>query len=328
MFRFLNFLRNRKVGLVLGSGGSKGIAHIAVIEYLESLGIPVHMLAGASIGAAVGAVYASGGLGRLKKDLLTMKTRDLLAYFDPVFPRSGLLEGKRVLEYLKRYISDSARIEELSIPLAIIATDLITGKELVFKSGNVIEAVRASISIPGVFEPVKYRDTVLVDGGVANPLPVDVIKEMGADFTIAVNLHPAVGGEKIRKKIIKNREDVDSSQLELVGKGERGISFLQSMGKGGDWLKSMERWLGERKKEKTERSLPNIFEVISQSIDIMGYMNTLLMLKYNPPTVLIEPNLLDFASLDFTQAQRALDEGTAACTRVRRALLNRVKKRI
>ena len=100
------------------------------------------------------------------------------------------------------------------------------------------------------------------------------------------------------------------------------------MGKGGDWLKSMERWLGERKKEKTERSLPNIFEVISQSIDIMGYMNTLLMLKYNPPTVLIEPNLLDFASLDFTQAQRALDEGMAACTRVRRALLNRVKKRI
>ncbi len=329
MFRFLKFLRNRKVGLVLGSGGSKGIAHIAVIEYLESLGIPIHMVAGASVGAAIGAVYAAGGLRRLKEDMLAMKRRDLLRYFDPVFPISGLLEGRKVLEFMQRYVRAAAKIEDLPISLAIVATDMVTGEGVVFKSGSIIEAVRASISIPGVFEPVKYRDTVLIDGGVANPLPVDVARDMGAGFTIAVNLHPNVSGEKIKKKITKQKpEEIDSSQLQLVRENGHGLSFMQAIGKGGDWLKSVDHWLGAGKREKKGESLPNIFEVISQSIDIMGYMNTILMLKYNPPTVLIEPDLLDFATLDFTQSKRALDEGTAACKRVHRSLVNRVRKRI
>ena len=200
MLRLLNIFKNKKVGLALGSGGSKGMAHIAVIEYLEALGIQVRMISGASIGAVIGAVYAAGSLPQLKKDLQRMQRREMMSYFDIVFPKSGLLEGKRIVEFLKKYISEKATFDDLRIPLGVVATDLYNGQPVVLKSGRVLDAVRASISIPGVFVPVSYNETLLVDGGVANPLPIDVVRGMGANITIAVNLHPTVQTKIMRKK--------------------------------------------------------------------------------------------------------------------------------
>ena len=186
----LKFFGNRTVGLALGSGGAKGLSHIAVVEYLRSMEIPIHMIAGSSIGAVVGAIYCVGALDRFKQDILKLTLREMLKYMDPVVPRSGLIEGKGFVKFLERYVPPAALLEELEVPLAVVATDYATGAPVVFRSGNVLEALRASVSIPGVLVPVRYRDTLLVDGGVSIPLPISVVRGMGAGLTIAVNLHP------------------------------------------------------------------------------------------------------------------------------------------
>ncbi len=326
MLNPFKFFRNRSVGLALGSGGAKGISHIAVIDYLKSMGIPVDMIAGSSIGAVVGALYAAGSLEKFKNDLISMGKRDFLSYFDPVFPRSGLMKGKGFIELLSSYIPSDVMIEDLSIPLAITATDYNKAASVIFKKGRVLDALRASISVPGVFVPVRYHDTVLIDGGVANPLPVDVAKGMGAGIVIAVNLHPDVTRKTYR--IIGKNPDVkpeiiDSRKLEIQDNDESQQEFPAGK-KGSTWLSSVEKWLGWNKHQEHDR-LPSIFEIIAQSVDIMEYTNTMTQLKYNPPDVLIEPNLLDMGTLDFADAQRALTEGYAACSRVRNKLARKVK---
>jgi NTE family protein len=329
ILRLLGIMKPHRVGLALGSGGAKGIAHIAVIEHLESLGIPVHCIAGSSIGAMVGAIYAAGGMARLKEDLRRITTRELLTYFDPVFPRSGLIEGRRLKEYLSLYIPRGTKIEDLSIPLGIIATDLSTGKPVVFRSGSVVDAVRASISIPGVFEPVCFNDTALVDGGVANPLPIDIVKGMGASLVVAVNLHPSLKEGLLRRKTRKadypeiNSEDISPSkkQADLSG-------LLVEKTSGWKWLRSVEQWIGSGAEKRRDEGLPNIFEVLSQSIDIMELVNTRAMITYNPPTVLIEPAVLDIPTLDFKRAGEIMDKGAAAAKDATAALTRRVKNRL
>lgn len=326
MFNPLKYFRNRNVGLALGSGGAKGIAHISVIEYLESVDISVDMIAGSSIGAVIGALYCSGNLKRFKEDLLKKNQREMISIIDPVFPKSGLIEGSGCIELLREYIPSDLKIEDLHIPLAITATDYFYGKSVVFRSGNILEAIRASISVPGIFIPVKYRSTFLIDGGVANPLPINIIKRMGAGITIAVNLHPGIKKHKL-KNLIKSEIDqmgivVDSRDIEII-KGND--DFINSAGKRhGNWLDSIENWLGFDK-DAQKIKMPNIFEIIARSFDIMELVNTRLMLKYNPPSVLIQPNILEVGTLDFSDVSRIITEGYLACTEVKGALKRRVK---
>ncbi len=323
MISLLGLFRKKKTGLVLGSGGSKGIAHIAVIEYLEALEIPISMISGSSIGALVAAVYASGSLRAFKDDLLKMDRKQVRSYFDPVFPISGLMEGRKLKAFLSKYIPADAKIEDLPIPIGLVATDLFNGEAVVLRSGNVIDAVRASISMPGIFVPVKYGESVLVDGGVANPLPIDIVQAMGADLSIAVNLHPKIHNERL-KRTIKKRDisELDPDSLSDTPRSDKDIKPA-----GISLLKSAEKWLGRDRSKKVDE-LPNILEVITQAIDIMGYVNTTMMLKYARPTVLIEPDLVDMPTLDFAHASRALTEGHAASWKMKRALLRRIKRRI
>jgi NTE family protein len=322
------YFRNRRVGLALGSGGAKGISHISVIEFLQSLNIPIDMVAGSSIGAVIGAVYCSGALKELKEEILKIELNDMLSIFDPVFPKSGLIAGKKFIEFLTRFVPKTIKIEDLKIPLAIVATDYYSGMPIVFRSGNVLEAVRASISIPGVFVPVKYRDTILIDGGVAKPLPIDVVKNMGAGITIAVNLHPTVHKKRLKKILRKITQDdtvlESKTKLEIAQSPESMKHHeLTRVIKDAKWLKSVEKWLGVGI-DKGDK-LPNIFELISQSVDIMEYSNTMLMLKYQRPTLLIEPDLLDVKSLDFTHPSHALTEGFRACEKVRKRIIRKIK---
>ncbi len=323
MISLFKIFQKKKVGLVLGSGGSKGIAHIAAIEYLESLEIPISLIAGSSIGALVAAVYASGTLNVLKEDVLKMDRKQVRSYIDPVFPLAGLIEGKKLKTFLAKYISPQAKIEDLPIPIGVVATDLFSGAAVVLRSGSVIDAVRASISIPGVFVPVKYGDSILVDGGVANPLPINIVQEMGADLSIAVNLHPKIHSERLKKTIRKG----NTSELDPDSLSDTPLSGTDAKNTGLSLLKSAEKWLGLDRDKKVD-TLPNILEVITQSIDIMGYVNTTMMLKYARPTVLIEPDLVDMPTLDFAQASRALTEGHSASWKMKRALLRRIKRRI
>jgi NTE family protein len=332
MFNPLKYLRNRKVGLVLGSGGSKGLSHISVIEYLESLGIPIHFIAGSSIGSVIGALYLAGTLGKYKEELMKMQWRDFLALVDPVFPRSGLLEGRKLMEFLAGFIPRSLKLEDLRIPLWVLATDYFTGDTVTFKTGPVLDAIRASISIPGVFTPVRYGETLLIDGGVANPLPIDAVQNMGAGITIAVNLHPTVYTGRLKKmlnSIKKNSMVGGTDKIEIVAEEQPEDVQADKDKPGQKWYKSLEQWIGLEKKESEKKGkkdkLPSIFQTIFRTIDIMEYMNTLLMLKYYKPTVLIQPDLTDLQTMDFTQVPKAITEGFMACGRVRGQLIRRVK---
>jgi len=183
-----------KVGLALGGGAARGLAHIGVLEVLKQERVPINMIAGTSIGGMVGALYAQGKDPSLIKELATkLNLVKLLSLADLALSKSGLLGGKSVVNLLKKTMGKDAQFNELPIPLALVATDIITGEEVVIDEGSVLEGVRASISIPGIFTLAKRQGRYLVDGGLVNPVPTSVLKKMGANFIIAVNVMPDVG---------------------------------------------------------------------------------------------------------------------------------------
>lgn len=177
----------KTIGLALGSGVYRGFAHIGVINVLEKNGIPIDYLSGASIGALVAAYYAAGGMERLTSALLD-KPWDNLPLFSDFSLTGGFIGGRKLWYYLEDKLPQN-RFSALKTPLQIVATDLISGQPFIFKSGNLAEAVRASISVPLVFKPVPYKDKLLVDGGLSNPVPVNLVRNMGADIVIGVNLY-------------------------------------------------------------------------------------------------------------------------------------------
>ncbi len=190
-----------KVGLALGSGAARGLAHIGVLEVLDREGIPVDMIAGTSAGAAIGALYAQGkDAGTIKSLALELNWRQLASLTDLALPRTGFIAGNRIKERLEVIIGGDLEFAALKIPFACVATDIMTGEEVVINRGSVLEGVRASISVPVILTAARRKGRYLVDGGLVNPVPVSVLKRMGADFTIAVNVIPDVrtrttGGE-------------------------------------------------------------------------------------------------------------------------------------
>ncbi len=321
MFNPLKIFKKNKVGLALGSGGAKGIAHIAVIEYLEEMNIPIHYISGSSIGSVIGAVYSAGKLKEFKNAVLNLTKKDVRSLFDPVLPRSGLLRGADAMNFIGKFIPKDLKIEDLKIPLSVVATDFLSGKAVIFDSGNLLDAVRASLSIPGIFVPVKFKDTFLIDGGVADPLPINVVRDMGANLTVAVNLHPGLKKRNIDKIIKKIKPEksigVNSKFIQII---EEKVKSGNGISKSG-FFSTIEHFLGLDEKN----DMPNIFEVIMQSVDIMEYINTMYTLQTNPPTVLIEPQLLDTGTMDFFKAGNILIEGRAACERVNQSLKGKVK---
>jgi len=193
----------KKVGLALSGGAARGLAHIGVLEVLEKEGIPIDMIAGTSAGAAVGALYAQGkDTSQIKSLVLDLGWKRLAPLVDLALPKTGFIQGRKVKEVLKSTIGD-IDFEDLSIPLACVATDIVTGEEVIINQGSVLEGVRASISIPVIFTVVKWRGRYLVDGGLVNPVPVSVLKGMGADFIIAVNVIPDINDRVQQSKDFK-----------------------------------------------------------------------------------------------------------------------------
>ncbi len=189
-------LRRPRVGLALGSGSARGWAHIGVIRALEQAGIRPDVVCGTSIGALVGAAYAAGELDRLEQWVLGLRISDVAAFVD-VSLRSGLLKGERLMDFFRRNFADRP-IEDLAMPFAAVATSLHTGAELWLRRGSVLDAVRTSIAVPGLFAPVLCEGSVLVDGGLVNPVPVSLARAMGADVLIAVDLASDILGRHLR----------------------------------------------------------------------------------------------------------------------------------
>jgi NTE family protein len=188
-------LSSRKsVALVLGSGSSRGWAHIGAIEALDEEGIPIDFISGCSVGSYVGAVYASGSLASLKEFVLSMDGKKVFSYFDVVFPRSGLLDGTKKVAELFSMHTGVKRFSELNIPLTMVATDLQRGEKVVLRSGDLLPALRATMSVPGLFAPARVKGRWLVDGGVVDPVPVGVaratVDEDPADLRSAAVFDP------------------------------------------------------------------------------------------------------------------------------------------
>ena len=211
--RIAREMGNLLVGLVLGAGGARGLAHIGVIRTLEQEGITVDMVAGSSMGALVAAAWASGRCAdELEQIAMRVKgMRTFLRLLNPMFPGAGIVRGLSVYRFLKT-ILDDLTFEDTMMPVKILACDLHTMEEVVFECGKLIDAIRASISIPGIFRPVKYKGRTLIDGGLASPVPVDLMLRAGVSKIIAVNTFPNPEAMKQYRQA-EPREKIDLPEL-------------------------------------------------------------------------------------------------------------------
>lgn len=291
-----------KVGLVLGCGASRGWAHIGVIEALLDAGIPVHLVAGCSVGAFIGAIYASGGLEQLKKFVIDMDGESIFSFSDLSFIRSGLLDGDKKLKELFCMHSDKKHFEELEIPLKVVAADMHSGDQVILDSGDLLKALRASMSYPGLFAPVFHKSRWLVDGGLVDPVPVGVARAMGADIVIAVNLD----SELISRKRHQKTEGVPDIKPPLVRN-----DFLQNLTARYEAAEKIIRNRLELQK-KGEATTPGTWQVINASIQIMQDRVTRVNLAVNPPNILVTPRLGDLKLLEYDQVEHAIEEGYIA----------------
>lgn len=178
----------KKIGLALGSGGAKGICHIGVLKELEKNDIPIDYISGSSSGAIAGAYYAiHGEIESLEQVFAKLTKKDWLKLVHLTDPRKAIISKTNIFNFFSKLIGDY-KFSDTKIPLAIVATDMNTGKEVIFKKGKIIDAIKASSSLPGIFSPTKIKDKYYIDGGIVNPTPVDVVKDMGADLVIGVDL--------------------------------------------------------------------------------------------------------------------------------------------
>lgn len=190
----MNRNKNRpKIGIALGSGGARGLAHIGVLKVLEENKIPIDYIAGVSIGSIAGAYYSlNKEINSLEKKVAQLTKKDLLKLIDLASPKKSLISGNKIKNFIKTLIKNKS-FSDTKTPLKIIASDLCSGKEIIINKGKLADAIMASISIPGIFPPIEMNDKLLVDGGVVNPTPINVVKKMGAEVIIGVDLtmkHP------------------------------------------------------------------------------------------------------------------------------------------
>ncbi|MFA5107271.1 MAG: patatin-like phospholipase family protein [Patescibacteria group bacterium] len=195
-------MKKRKIGLALGSGGVRGLTHIGVLKTLEDNHVPIDLMAGTSIGALIGALYAAWGDSR-KIEAFALEHSNLkqwLALIDPTW-KGGFMAGNKIEKFLRAHLG-YLQFSDLKIPLTVVATDLHTGKEVHLNEGDVVKAVHASISATPVFSPIPYDNWFLADGGLTNPVPDDVVRFLGADKVISVSLETEIGLKRLSKKSI------------------------------------------------------------------------------------------------------------------------------
>jgi len=291
-------LAKRRLALALGGGSARGLAHIGVIRALRERSIDIDCVAGTSIGALVGAVYCAGNIERLAHDFETFDWKRIAALLDPVFPRSGLIDGRKVADFVRAYVP-MQNIEELPLPFRAVATDMLTGEEVVFETGDLMEAVRASISVPGVLTPTRCRGRLLVDGGLVNPVPVSVARAMGADTVIAVDLFH----DTVERRFSHLRTD-DSHQV--VGAGvARLVEALRALHS--PLAVQLDAWLH---KEPT----PGILDVLLSSLAIMQSQISASNLTLEHAELVIRPPLGAVRFMEFDRAAEivAIGHETAA----------------
>jgi NTE family protein len=290
--------QKNRLGIALGSGSARGWAHIGILRALEQAGIVPDVVAGTSMGALVGAAYASGRLDRLEEWVMQIDWWEILRYMDL---RRGGVEGERLMQAFRERVDD-APIESLSKPFGAVATDLHTGREVWFQDGSLLEAVRASIALPGLFSPVRHQGHWLVDGGLVDPLPVSLCRALGADQVIAVNLNGDIVG-----KHFGSRQTQRVVSNPLLARLSAGLQVV----------------LGNHSRAVDDAAVddpPGLFEVMAGSINIMQDRITRARLAGDPPNVVLSPRLAHLGLMDFDHASEAIAVG-ADCVRLHLPLL-------
>jgi len=282
-------LRQPKIALALGAGGARGWAHIGVIRALEAAGVKADIVCGTSMGALVGGAYAAGELERLEGWAESLGWKDVLSLMDFTF-RGGFIRGGKLFDFFRSRIEDRT-ISALHVPFGAVATELTTGREVWLRDGSMLDAVRASIAIPGVFAPVLRDGQLLVDGSLVNPVPVSMCRALGADIVIASDLGWA--------KLGYFR---DRAQAKPQPKTE---------GKPGWW----ERFLGPASGEEPADRMPSVLNVLLTSIDVMQVRIGRSRMAGEPAEALVAPLLPDIGMMDFHRAPEAIAEGRAAVER-------------
>ncbi|TLS76407.1 patatin [Mariprofundus erugo] len=280
-------------GLVLGSGSARGWGHIGAIRALQEHSISPRIICGCSIGALVGASLACHRLDELEHWARHLSTRDIIRLLDFSLHGGGVIQGDRLLESFCLYVND-VLIEQLDTGYGAIATNLDNGHECWLQNGSLLDAVRASIALPGLFSPFRYQDQWLVDGGLVNPLPVSMCRAMGADIVIAINLNNGLVGNHVRAKGRETRlalalQESEFLQKIAAGVAERAKTMLPS-------ARSPER-------------IPGIMEVMTGAIDIMQDRITRSCLITDPPDILVSPRLAHMGLLEFDRAEEGIEEG-------------------
>jgi NTE family protein len=292
-----------RIGLALGGGGARGWAHIGVLRALERAGIKPDVVCGTSVGALVGALALAGRLDVLEDWALGLNRFRIAGYLD-FRVRGGMISGNRLTAVLREHLGD-LKIEELPVPFACVATDLLTGHEVWLRQGSVVEMLRASFSLPGLFSPVEVDGRWLVDGALVNPLPVSVCRAMGARVVIAVNLNAdPIGCIRVPGQRIARAIGFDLLPRHVQGRAN-GLGF---------WLR---RLFGR------EPDAPSLFGAMVQSLNILIDRVTRSRLAGEPPDVTISPRLGHIGLLEFDRAAEVIAEGSAAVEH-QRALLAEV----
>ncbi len=305
--------KNKKIGLALGSGSARGWAHIGVIRALAEMGIHPGIVAGSSIGALVGAAYSSEQLDEFEHWVNNLTWKDILKYLDLSLLEGGFIRGEKLMGFARQYMGE-LNIQSLPVSFAAVATDIHTGREIWLREGALLDSIRASVALPGLFAPFKVNGRWLVDGGLVDPVPISLCRAMGAEVVIAVNLNGDIVGKhykrkfKAREKLSRKSSNEEESGIWTRISGQISSSFYEQK------RTFLSQLLGEN------RDIPGLFNVMASSINIMQDQITRSRMAGDPPDVMLTPRLSRLGLMEFDQATVAISEGYACVERMRPAL--------
>ncbi|MBT1451474.1 patatin-like phospholipase family protein [Glaciecola sp. XM2] len=284
----------QKIGLALGSGSSRGWSHVGIIKELNKLGVEPDIICGTSVGAMVGAAYAKGNMDRLAEWACSLTKLDVARFVDINTSMKGFVDIKRFHGFLTEYIAgDDDKIEDLPKTFAAVATDMYSGREIWLTQGSIVQAVWASMSLPGLFPVIKNEDRWLTDGGLVNPVPVSVCRALGADIVIAVNLNGDIVGKHVAKSGVKEikKEQKHGFTQKVSDLVEEYTSFQFS---GGD---------------ENQEQAPSLLNAIAASVNITQDRITRSRMAGDPPDIVFAPKLSHIGLLELYRAQEAIEEG-------------------
>ncbi|MBR4481544.1 MAG: patatin-like phospholipase family protein [Prevotella sp.] len=270
----------KDIALVLSSGGARGLAHIGVIEELESQGYHISSIAGCSMGALIGGVYAAGKLPEYREWMKTIDRKKMLELTDFSFSLNHIVKGDRIIKAIMEFVPD-VPIEDLPIPYCAVATDWKAGREVVINKGSLFEAIRASISLPSFYEPVRRDGMILIDGGVVNPIPLNRVKRTPGDLLVGVDVSGhdyKTQWEKHQRQaeIQKHDKSLKAKLLDMITPDN--IDF-------------------------------NYYTLLSRTSSIMIRQNSLLMAQLTKPDLLIDIQMSRYGSFDYDKSEQLITIG-------------------